>query len=617
MMELTRRGFFGAAGTASAMAITGSALQETPAFAGAPTQGDGAETGPVATYTCDICVVGAGNIGTEGLFAVGSQMQKDADIQIEPAEVISCEMSYSHNRANGLKWLDLINASGDNVAWLKDCGVNFTGVVDDYHGGQFETFHWFGENRAHDDFTPAMTAAAEGLGVQFLLNTPALRLIQNEDGSVAGVVGQKLNGDLIEVDAKAVVLATGGFANNDEYLQEGGFCDTSDVVRFLYGYDCDGVRMALEAGGASNIPRVSGLMQLTVSGAPGGEYGTFGQGDGLVVAGHSACALWVNEDGERFCSEAAGVENWMADMVPSLVHQKLYSVYDAKVFEDAYNGMIMPRIDWEATKAELQQRIDENPYNDFFSADTLDELAEKAAPAVGLDVDVLKKAISTYNEMCEAGDDAYFGKPAEYMQKLENPPYYFCYMPQACMVTFGGIRTNRKMEVVDKDGKPVAGLYSCGVDSADLWPNIYTINVPGGCNANNVNSGRFAGKNAAAYIGETKLGAVSSEGDTSPSVISQTWAIPEGDLRDGEYSDTERGMFGGITVTVAVEGGKIASISQTNELETTYVGVPAMEDVLIPAVVDGQTLDVDVVGGATRTSIGFLNAVQACLEQAV
>ena len=73
----------------------------------------------------------------------------------------------------------------------------------------------------------------------------------------------------------------------------------------------------------------------------------------------------------------------------------------------------------------------------------------------------------------------------------------------------------------------------------------------------------------------------------------------------------------GDLLEVSVEGGKIASICQTNELETTYVGVPAMEDVLIPAVVDGQTLDVDVVGGATRTSIGFLNAVQACLEQAV
>ena len=648
-MELTRRRFLGTASAVGAVGGACVALQATlPERAVAEEAGEPIETTkePVATYTCDVCIVGAGNsglsaaveaaqqglgvvvlekqgcqggggIGTEGLFAVGSQMQKDAGIQIEPAEVISCEMSYSHNRANGLKWLDLINASGDNIAWLKECGVNFTGVVDDYHGGQFETFHWFGENRAHDDFTPAMTAAAEGLGVQFLLNTPAVSLLQsNEDGSVIGVVAQKLNGDYVQVDAKAVVLATGGFANNDEYLQEGGFSDTTDVVRFLYGYDGDGVRMAREAGGASNIPRVSGLMQLTVSGAPGGEYGTFGQGDGLVVAGHSACALWVNEDGERFCSEAAGVENWMADMIPSLVHQKLYSIYDAKVFEDSYNAMIAPRIDWEATQEELRQRIDENPYNDFFSADTLDELVEKAAPAVGLDVETLRGAVATYNEMCEARDDAYFGKPAEYLQKLENPPYYFCYMPQACMVTFGGIRTSRKMEVVDKNGKPVPGLYSCGVDSADLWPNIYTINVPGGTNANNVNSGRLAGRNAAAYIGDGKVGSVSSEGDTSPSVIAQSWEFPAGALTDGTYEDTERGMFGDITATLTVEGGRVSAISQTNELETTYVGVPAMENVLIPAVIEGQTLDVDVVGGATRTSIGFLNAVQACLEQA-
>ena len=165
-------------------------------------------------------------------------------------------------------------------------------------------------------------------------------------------------------------------------------------------------------------------------------------------------------------------------MIPSLMHQKLFSIYDAKIFKDAYDAMIAPRIDWEATLEELQQRIDENPYGDFFSADSLDELAKKASEALGLDYDTVLESINTYNDMCEAGDDAYFGKPKEYMQKLENPPYYFCYMPQACMVTFGGIRTNRKMEVVDKSGAPIAGLYSAGVDSADLWPNIYTINVP-------------------------------------------------------------------------------------------------------------------------------------------
>lgn len=654
-MELTRRSFLGIAGMAGVAAAGAGLAGCAPASTGTSAQdasndGDDAKGGvtrqAVATYTCDVCICGAGNsglsaaveaaqqglgvvvlekhggtggggIGTEGVFAVNSKMQQDAGIAIEPAEVIATEMSYSHNRANGLKWLDLIEASGENISWLQDCGVNFTGVVDDYHGGLFETFHWFGENRAHDDFSPAMTATAQELGVQFLLNCPATDLVLGEDGAVAGVYAQKLNGDYVQVNAKAVVLATGGFANNDEYLQEGGFSDTTNVKRFLYGYDGDGVRMAIEAGGASNIPRMSGLMQLTVSGAPGGEYGTYGRGDGLVVAGHNACSLWINEDGERFCAESAGVENWMSDMIPSLMHQKLFSIYDAKIFKDAYDGMIAPRLDWAATQEELKQRIEENPHDDFFSADTLEELAQKASSALDLDYDTVIASITTYNEMCDAKRDAYFGKPAEYLQKLENPPFYFCYMPQSCMVTFGGIRTNRKMEVVDKNGQPVPGLYSAGVDSADLWPNIYTINVPGGTNANNINSGRFASKSAAEYIGSSKAGSVSSEGDTSESVPDVSWSMPEGALKDGVYTDTQFGMFSDITVTVTVEGGKIAEISQENELETTYVGQAAMENTLIPAVIEQQTPAVDTVSGATRTSDAFRTAVQTCCEQAV
>lgn len=653
-MDITRRNFLGIAGaTGIAAAAAGAGLVGcAPASQSSGSNSESQEGSSqsvtrnvVATYTCDICICGAGNsglsaaveaaqqglgvvvlekhggtggggIGTEGVFAVNSTMQQEAGIQIEPAEIISTEMNYSHNRANGLKWLDLVQASGENITWLKECGVNFTGVVDDYHGGQFETFHWFGENRAHDDFSPAMTQTAKDAGVQFLMNCPATDLIQDESGAITGVYAQKLNGDYVQVNAKAVVLATGGFANNDEYLQEGGFSDTTNVKRFLYGYDGDGVRMAMEAGGASNIPRMSGLMQLTVSGAPGGEYGTFGRGDGLVVAGHNAASMWINEDGERFCAESAGVENWMADMIPSLMHQKLYSIYDAKIFKDAYDGMIAPRIDWEATQEELQQRIDENPYNDFFSADTLEELAQKACDALELDYDTVIESINTYNDMCDAGDDAYFGKPAEYMQKLENPPFYFCYMPQACMVTFGGIRTNRKMEVVDKTGKAIPGLYSAGVDSADLWPNIYTINVPGGTNANNINSGRFASKFAAEYIGTEKVGSVSSEGDTSESVPDTSWSMPEGELKDGTYTDTQFGMFSDITVTVTISGGKITEITQENELETSYVGVAAMENTLIPAVIEAQTPAVDTVAGATRTSDAFRTAVQNCCEQA-
>lgn len=93
--------------------------------------------------------------------------------------------------------------------------------------------------------------------------------------------------------------------------------------------------------------------------------------------------------------------------------------------------------------------------------------------------------------------------------------------------------------------------------------------------------------------------------------------MPEGSLKDGTYTDTQFGMFSDIEVTVTVSGGKISAITQESELETTYVGQAAMEDVLIPAVIDTQDLPVDTVAGATRTSLAFLTAVQKCCEQAV
>ena len=76
-------------------------------------------------------------------------------------------------------------------------------------------------------------------------------------------------------------------------------------------------------------------------------------------------------------------------------------------------------------------------------------------------------------------------------------------------------------------------------------------------------------------------------------------------------------MFSDIAVTMTVSGGKITDIKQENELETTYVGQAAMEQTLIPAVIKAQTVDIDTVSGATRTSLGFLNAVANCCQQAV
>ena len=657
--EISRKDFLkGAAATAAGLGVIGmtgckpaTVATTTPSNENVPDENTTVvaeqpvdNINPVGTYECDVCVVGCGvsglaacvsaaqqglsviglektgstgggGRGTEGVFAVGSQMQQDLGITVEPAEVLSREMGYHHNRVDGLRWMDLIRNSGDNVAWLKDNGVNFTGIVDDYHGGDYETFHWFSENRAAHDYAPPMTATAEALGVQFLTNTPAQKLIFT-DGKVSGVYAMKVNGDYIQVNAKAVIIGTGGFANNNEYLARGHFSDTDNVVRFLSGFNGDGLRMVTEVGGIDRLDRFSGLFQLTVQGAPGGEYGTFGSGNGLVVGSHSGDNIWVNESGERICAENSGDENWMALMIPTLEHQKTYSIFDRAAFEQNVQNIMFPAKSFEEDIAQMEERFAANPYNDAFTADTIEGLVEKVCDAIPeIEPETLLATITHYNEMCQAGEDSDYGKPVQYMNELKNPPYYFIYIPQAVMVTFGGIHVNRKFECVDATEKAIPGLYAVGVDSAELWPNIYTINVPGGTNANNVNSGRQAAKNAADYIGSGVTGSIATSGDTSPSVIVRTWENPE-TLNDGTYTATSRGMFGDITVTVTISGGKIAEITQTNELETSYIGVEAMEQVLIPAVLEAQDVNVDTVAGATQSSNGFRTAVESCLKEA-
>jgi uncharacterized protein with FMN-binding domain len=89
------------------------------------------------------------------------------------------------------------------------------------------------------------------------------------------------------------------------------------------------------------------------------------------------------------------------------------------------------------------------------------------------------------------------------------------------------------------------------------------------------------------------------------------------DLKDGTYTSAPTpGMFGTITATVTVSGGKIAEITEENELETEYIGITAMNDVLIPEIIAAQDVHVDTVSGATSSSNGLRNAVLDALEQA-
>lgn len=284
-VKLSRRGFLGltAAGALVAGAGLAGCSSQEPKAATASDEAEGYTPGTIVeTIDTDIVVVGLGmsglsaavqaanngdavvgieatgvtggnGIGVEGIFAVGTDMQKKAGIEIEPVEVVQTELEEAQMVTDGALWKKLVQSSADNVSWLMEQGVQFSGVVDDYLGsGIVSGFHWFEGNIASEGYIPQMTQRAEELGVDMRFNTPAKALI-TENGKVVGVFAHNQDGGDIQINAKAVILATGGYAQNQKFMEERGFNWENIVYGGTPGHNGDGLTMALEAGARSFV----------------------------------------------------------------------------------------------------------------------------------------------------------------------------------------------------------------------------------------------------------------------------------------------------------------------------------------------------------------------------
>lgn len=537
-MSISRRGFIGlgaAGAVAAGLGLAGCSApkdESVPVEAGKDVSAQDASlfketnNSEAATYVpgeiaetidCDICVVGLGmsglsaavqaanngdkvvgleiagvtggnGIGVEGVFAVNSSMQKDQNISFDPAMVIATELEEMQMNTNGAAWARMVFNSADNVDWLKEQGVQFSGMIDDYLGsGIVPGFHWFEGNVASVGYVPPMTARAEELGVDIRYETAGRQLIV-EDGKVVGIYARTGEGADIQINCKAVILATGGYAQNREYIEERGF----NWDNFVYGgtpmHNGDGLVMALRAG-ASNFVKNSTFNCTNIC----GQGDTFAwKADPFTAAitgagmfGTGGYPVWVNEDAVRFISEDFAKDNFEMQSVPAMTQRTIYAVFDRKILEKALGG-----------DADALAKVDGIDEPDLVRADTLAE----AAAAFDLDADTLQKTIDDYNAACAAGVDTEFAKPAASLVAVDQAPFYIAKLNQYYLMSVGGIECDINAQVVDDAKTPIEGLYAVGTDGCMLYRNIYTINVGGTCNCNNINSGRTAANHAHSVI---------------------------------------------------------------------------------------------------------------------
>ncbi len=136
--------------------------------------------------------------------------------------------------------------------------------------------------------------------------------------------------------------------------------------------------------------------------------------------------------------------------------------------------------------------------DDAYQADTLEELVD----VMGVDRELFLAQVKQYNEMVAKGVDEDYGKDAQYLMAIENPPFY-CGLIRGALegLYSGGVKTDRQFRV-KKPGRDQAfpNLFAVGADGGMLYNNMYGIDINGSMTCHGVNSARTAAQTAHAYV---------------------------------------------------------------------------------------------------------------------
>lgn len=431
----------------------------------------------------------------DGIFAVESDMQRERYIDYTRDQAFRNIMEYSHWRANARLVRAFVNESGGTISWLQKAGVEFKDATINMPDAP-RTYHVVNGQGAA--VVKALATKAKELGVDIKPAAP-VKMILREGNEITGVVAEVDNKE-VRIGAKAVFIASGGYANNKQWIKKyAGFeLDVNAVPVGNTDKMGDGIRMAWEVGAAEEG---MGLLELFRVGPIGPEHPMKNQIE--FIAGQPD--LWVNPRGERFCDEGIA----FYDTSVGNANARYKEGYTFSLFDDSIKQRIMEKgidrgIAMENPPGTRPVDFDnelnialEKGSKDVFVADSVEGLAEK----IGVDPAVLRNTVDEYNACCEKGHDDLFAKDPKYLRPLKGPKFYAVKARTIFLGTLGGIRVNHNIEVLDKKGKVIPGLYAGGFDAGGMWGDSYCIRHSSGASAGfAVNSGRIAGKNILKYL---------------------------------------------------------------------------------------------------------------------
>ncbi len=356
--------------------------------------------------------------------------------------------------------------SADAIDWLDEHGITLHDVSS-FGGASVKRIHRpvnaEGKTVSVGSYMiPLLQENCEKAGVQILLNTTANEILTDANGAAVGIKATGSTGETVTVNAKAVVLTTGGFgANLDmvvKYKPElKGFMTTNAA-----GIQGQGIEMA-EAIGAATVDMDQIQIHPTVEANTAALITEGLRGDGAVL---------INDEGKRFIDEVG-----TRDVVSA-----------AEIAQTgSYSWLVVDQAMVDASSV-IQGYIKKG-YT--VTGETYEELGK----AMGVDAAAFAETMDKWNGYVEAKNDPDFGRTS-FANPLNTAPYYAVKVTAGVHHTMGGLKINANTEVLNEKGEVIPGLFAAG----EVTGGVHGANRLGGnAVADFTVFGRIAGAAASDY----------------------------------------------------------------------------------------------------------------------
>lgn len=404
-------------------------------------------------------VGGNTNFATGGLNAAGTKFQNENGIEDSVELFYEDTMKGGKNKNNPELVKVLSENAANTVEWLTERGADLTDVGRMGGASVNRTHRPTGGAGVGSHLVEVLEKRAKEVEVEIRLETKAIEIL-TEGKKVIGIKVEDSNGNTYNIDAKSVIIATGGFGASQEKVVQyrpdlkgfgttNGPGATGDALDLVSALNAELVDIAEIQTHPTVVPEKNKMITEAV------------RGNGAIL---------VNRDAKRFINELE-TRDVVSEAELKQEGQTAFLVFDQNVRES------------------LKAIESYHKLGLLTEAASIEELAEN----MGLDGEQLKNTVETYNTYAKSSEDKDFARP-DMKTELNKAPFYAVEVGPAVHHTMGGLKINTQAQVLNESNEVIEGLFAAG----EVTGGVHGANRLGGNALADITTfGRIAGKNAA------------------------------------------------------------------------------------------------------------------------